>query len=124
MSRVFDNLLINAIKFSPDGGTVTVRILEEPGQVNVYVYDMGIGIPADKLDRLFDRFYRASDSEDKPIAGTGLGLSIVKAIIEAHAGIDRGVANRERAQLLQACLQVLSEAGHSHSANDRVRAHP
>ena len=86
LSRVFDNLLINAIKFSPDGGTVTVRIREEPGQVNVYVSDTGIGIPADKLDRLFDRFYRASESEDKPIAGTGLGLSIVKAIVEAHGG--------------------------------------
>ena len=86
LSRVFDNLLINAIKFSPDGGTVIVRIREDPGQVNVDVSDTGIGIPADKLDRLFDRFYRASESEDKPIAGTGLGLSIVKAIVEAHGG--------------------------------------
>lgn len=86
LPRILDNLLSNAIKFSPDGGRVTVRIYEEDDQINVYVSDTGIGIPPDKLERLFDRFYRAGEAGDKRIPGTGLGLSIVKAIVEAHGG--------------------------------------
>jgi signal transduction histidine kinase/CheY-like chemotaxis protein len=86
LPRVFDNLLSNAIKFSPDGGRVTVRVREEGEQINVYVSDTGIGIPPDKLERLFARFYRAGNPQGKRIAGTGLGLSIVKAIVEAHGG--------------------------------------
>lgn len=86
LPRVFDNLLSNAIKFSPNGGRVNVRIHEEDEQVNVYVSDTGIGIPPDKLERLFDRFYRGGESKGKRIPGTGLGLSIVKAIVEAHGG--------------------------------------
>lgn len=86
LPRIFDNLLSNAIKFSPDGGTVTVRIYEEGDRMNVYLSDTGIGIPPDKLEHLFSRFYRAGESEGKHIAGTGLGLSIVKAIVEAHGG--------------------------------------
>jgi two-component system NtrC family sensor kinase len=86
LPRVFDNLLSNAIKFSPDGGRITLRIQKEAEQINVYVSDTGIGIPRDKLEHLFARFYRASGSESRRIAGTGLGLSIVKAIVEAHGG--------------------------------------
>ncbi len=86
LARVFDNLLSNAIKFSPDGGTVTVHIREEAEQVNVYVSDTGIGIPPEKSERLFDRFYRAGESQGQRIPGTGLGLSIVRAIVEGHGG--------------------------------------
>ncbi len=86
LTRVFDNLLSNAIKFSPDGGTLTVRIHEERDKVDIYVSDTGIGIPADKIERLFHRFYRAGESDGKRIPGSGLGLSIVKAIVEAHGG--------------------------------------
>jgi len=86
LGRVCDNLLSNAIKFSPGGGLVTVRIREERDQVNVYISDTGIGIPPDKLEHLFGRFYRAGEAKAGPIAGTGLGLSIVKAIVEAHGG--------------------------------------
>jgi signal transduction histidine kinase/DNA-binding response OmpR family regulator len=86
LTRVFDNLLSNAIKFSPDGGKVTVRIQEECDQVNVYISDTGIGIPSDKLENLFSRFYRGREAIRKRIAGTGLGLAIVKAIVEAHGG--------------------------------------
>lgn len=87
LPRVFDNLLSNAIKFSPDGGKVAVRIVEESDQLKVFVSDTGIGIPSDRMERLFDRFYRAGESKKgKYIAGTGLGLSIVKAIVEAHGG--------------------------------------
>jgi signal transduction histidine kinase/CheY-like chemotaxis protein len=86
LSRVFDNLLSNAIKFSPYGGNVTVHIREERDLMNVYISDPGIGIPPDRLERLFDRFYRADVSEGKRIPGSGLGLSIVKAIVEGHGG--------------------------------------
>jgi signal transduction histidine kinase len=87
LPRVFDNLLSNAIKFSPDGGKVAVRIVEESDQLKVFVSDTGIGIPSDRMERLFDRFYRAGESKKgKYIPGTGLGLSIVKAVVEAHGG--------------------------------------
>lgn len=89
LPHVFDNLLSNAIKFSPHGGRVCVRIVEEQGQANVYISDTGIGIPADQLEHLFDRFYRvarADIAQGEPILGTGLGLSIAKAIVEAHGG--------------------------------------
>jgi two-component system NtrC family sensor kinase len=94
LSRVFDNLLSNAIKFSPYGGNVTVHIREEGDHINVYISDPGIGIPSDRLERLFDRFYRADVSEGKRIPGSGLGLSIVKAIVEVHGG-QMSVQSRE-----------------------------
>jgi two-component system NtrC family sensor kinase len=86
LPRVFDNLLSNAIKFSPDGGNITLSIRDEADQIKVHISDTGIGIPPDKLEHLFARFYRASGSEGRRIPGTGLGLSIVKAIVEAHGG--------------------------------------
>jgi signal transduction histidine kinase len=82
--RVFDNLLSNAIKFTPDGGKVTVHIFEEDDHVNVHISDTGIGIPPEKLEHLFSRFYRTGDV--KHATGTGLGLTIVKTIVEAHGG--------------------------------------
>jgi two-component system sensor histidine kinase VicK len=84
--QVFDNLLGNAIKFSPDGGTVTVRAEPEADRVLVIVEDQGIGIPEDQLDKIFDRFYQVDGSMTRRFGGTGLGLAIVKQIIEAHGG--------------------------------------
>ncbi len=86
INQVFDNLLGNAIKFSPEGGTITVRIREEDGFLRTEIVDTGIGIPADQLDRIFDRFYQVDGSMSRRFGGTGLGLSIVKSIIESHGG--------------------------------------
>lgn len=86
LGQVLDNLLNNALKFSDPGTTVTVRMCEEGEFVCTEVEDEGIGIPADKLERVFDRFYQVDGSTTRRFGGTGLGLAIVKQIVEAHGG--------------------------------------
>jgi signal transduction histidine kinase len=85
IEQVFNNLLGNALKFSPPGGTITVRVFPHEQSVRVEVADQGIGIPEDKLPRIFDRFYQV-DLEARQRGGVGLGLAICKQIIEAHGG--------------------------------------
>jgi signal transduction histidine kinase len=84
LAQLFDNLISNAIKFTPAGGSVTVRALPAGEHVVVEVEDSGIGIPADELPRLFDRFYRARSAKARNVGGTGLGLAIAKTIADAH----------------------------------------
>lgn len=84
LTQVFDNLISNAIKFTPEHGTVTVSLTRRDGLERLEVADNGVGVPADELPRLFDRFFRASTSA--VAQGTGLGLPIVKSIVEAHGG--------------------------------------
>jgi signal transduction histidine kinase len=84
--QVFDNLLSNAVKFSPDGGKVTVHIRDDGAYLRVEVSDTGIGIPKDKLKRIFERFYQVDNSLARRFGGMGLGLSITKQIVEAHGG--------------------------------------
>jgi signal transduction histidine kinase len=85
LTQMLDNLISNALKFTPEAGTVTVT-LSSDGDENVHleVADTGVGIPADEMEKLFDRFFRASTSA--VAAGTGLGLSIVKSIVDVHGG--------------------------------------
>jgi PAS domain S-box-containing protein len=85
--QVFDNLLSNAIKFTPDGGRVTVRVLEMGQRVRVEVSDTGVGIPANQLEKVFERFYQIDHGAPaRGVRGVGLGLSISKGIIAAHGG--------------------------------------
>jgi signal transduction histidine kinase len=84
--QVFDNLLGNAIKFSPNGGRVTVRAEPEADRVRLTVEDQGIGIPEDKVGRVFERFFQVDGSMTRRFGGAGLGLAIVKEIVEAHGG--------------------------------------
>ena len=86
IAQVLDNLLANAIKFSPQGGTIVVRVREVGDWLRTEVSDTGIGIPADKLPRVFERFYQVDGTSRRRFGGTGLGLAIVKQIIEAHGG--------------------------------------
>ncbi len=86
ISQVFDNLLANAIKFSLDGGTIRMRVREEGNFLRTEISDSGIGIPADQLTRIFDRFYQVDGSAQRRFGGAGLGLAIVKLIIESHGG--------------------------------------
>jgi signal transduction histidine kinase len=85
IEQVFNNLLGNALKFSPPDSTITVRVFPREQCVRVEVADQGIGIPEDKLPRIFDRFYQV-DLEARRRGGVGLGLAICKRIIEAHGG--------------------------------------
>ena len=82
--QVVVNLIDNAVKFSPSGGTVTVRLRDEGGELRLEVGDQGIGIAPDRAARIFERFYRAHD--DRGISGLGLGLYISKQIVELHGG--------------------------------------
>jgi PAS domain S-box-containing protein len=86
LAQVLDNLVSNAVKFTPQGGTVTVRLAAKDGAALIDVRDTGVGIPAAEQDRLFERFYRASTATERAIPGVGLGLTIAKAIVEAHEG--------------------------------------
>lgn len=86
LAQVFDNLLGNAIKFSNRGGTIIVRMFRQDADVRVEVQDCGIGIPADKHKRIFERFYQVDGTTTRRFGGAGLGLAICKQIIEAHHG--------------------------------------
>jgi len=86
LGQIFDNLLTNAIKFTPAGGEVAVRIMSASDTVSIEVADTGIGIPDVEQEQLFTRFFRASTATSRAIPGIGLGLTIVKAIVDAHRG--------------------------------------
>jgi PAS domain S-box-containing protein len=86
LGQLVDNFVSNAIKFTPAGGRVVVRVLEEGGSAVIEVSDTGMGIPDAEQDRLFERFFRTSTATAQAIQGTGLGLTISKAIAEAHGG--------------------------------------
>ncbi len=86
INQVFDNLLGNAIKFSQRGGTITIHVEALQDMVQLTVADTGVGIPADKLEKVFDRFYQVDGSATRRFGGAGLGLAIVRRIIEAHGG--------------------------------------
>ncbi len=84
LAQLLDNLVSNAVKFTPEGGSVTIRACGDGGTTVVEVTDTGAGIPPDDVPKVFDRFFRAPTAADVP--GTGLGLAISKAIVEAHGG--------------------------------------
>jgi two-component system phosphate regulon sensor histidine kinase PhoR len=86
IDQVLINLVDNAIKYSPPGSKVEVRVNSDGGEVQVDVVDTGIGIPAEDLDRVFERFYRVAKDRSRKVEGTGLGLAIAKNIIAAHHG--------------------------------------
>jgi PAS domain S-box-containing protein len=86
LTQVIINLLANAIKFTPQNGKITVISHDLTEQVKISVNDTGIGIPSDRLSRIFDRFYQIDSSAKRKYGGTGIGLSICKNIIEKHYG--------------------------------------
>ena len=84
--EAMENLISNAIKYTPDGGRICVRAFAQENQLHFNVEDNGIGIPKEHLPRIFETFYRAKQAGSEGIEGRGLGLSLVKTIIERHGG--------------------------------------
>ena len=115
--RTLDNLISNALKFTPTGGYITLRLEAEPENVVIAVEDTGIGIPQDQLPLIFKRFYQVDGSSSRRYGGTGLGLALVKSIIETHSGaidvqseVDVGTTFTIRLPTLDSSACPLSEA--------------
>lgn len=86
ITQVLDNIISNALKYSPSGGTITVKLVVFHDSLEVKIFDQGVGIPKQNLHRIFDRFYRVDKARARYIGGTGLGLAIAKEMVEAHNG--------------------------------------
>ncbi|HOT90010.1 MAG TPA: ATP-binding protein [Anaerolineae bacterium] len=86
LEQVLDNLVSNAIKYSPRGGEVRIKGEATPVEVILSVSDQGVGIPLEDQERIFDRFYRVENPETRAVSGTGLGLYLTRAIVRAHGG--------------------------------------
>ena len=110
LAQVLDNLVSNALKFTPEGGTVEVSTKLNGNHVSVEVSDTGIGIPVADQPRLFERFFRSSVADDQAIPGTGLGLAIVKAIVEAHKGEIEIDSKEGRGTTIRVDLPLAAEA--------------
>jgi two-component system, OmpR family, sensor histidine kinase VicK len=86
ITQVLDNIISNALKYSPEGGTITFKALEKSGYIEISVSDQGLGIPKENLEKIFERFYRVDKARTRQMGGTGLGLAIAKEMISAHGG--------------------------------------
>ena len=101
MEEIFNNLITNAINYSPEGGRVTITANSIGEYMEIKVEDTGVGIPSEELPKIFDRFYRVKHPKTRQVTGTGLGLAIVKGVVEAHHGtidvqsiVDKGTTFR------------------------------
>ncbi|HEY3416252.1 MAG TPA: ATP-binding protein [Armatimonadota bacterium] len=87
LDQIITNLLSNAIKYSPSGGVITVRAVDEGTQFCISVSDQGMGIPAEHLEKIFQRFHRVHSGDSQRVGGTGIGLFLTKNLVDAHGGI-------------------------------------
>jgi PAS domain S-box-containing protein len=129
LGQVVENLVSNAIKFTPRGGRIAVRAGREEDHAVLAVTDTGIGIPPEECDRLFERMFRAAEAERRHIQGTGLGLTIVKAIVDAHDGsiaveseLGRGTTFLVTLPLLRAAVPGPQPAGKDGQQNGGGRS--
>jgi len=86
LTQVIDNIISNALKYSPQGGRVTFRVKILDNQIEISISDQGLGIPKENLEKVFERFYRVDKARTRRLGGTGLGLAIAKEMIAAHGG--------------------------------------
>ncbi|MDI2586425.1 cell wall metabolism sensor histidine kinase WalK [Psychrobacillus sp. NEAU-3TGS] len=86
LTQVLDNIISNAMKYSPDGGNIRFGVAEQDHVLTVMISDEGMGIPSENVNRIFDRFYRVDRARARSMGGTGLGLAIAREMIEAHGG--------------------------------------
>ena len=107
--QVLNNLLENAIKYSPGGGQITVTCEDEGDFVKVSVADQGQGIPSEFLERIFDRFFQADGASTRMTGGSGLGLAIAKGIVEAHHGTIWAESTQGQGSLFRFTLPILRD---------------
>jgi two-component system phosphate regulon sensor histidine kinase PhoR len=86
LDQIISNLLDNAIRYTPDGGTISIRLSRTEVSARLEIEDTGIGIPAKDLENIFQRFYRVDKARSRALGSTGLGLSIVKHLVQAMNG--------------------------------------
>ena len=86
VKRMILNLLDNAVKYTPEGGEISLALEKQNGNAEIVVRDNGIGISEQDQQRVFDRFYRVDKARSRALGGAGLGLAIVRSIVEAHGG--------------------------------------
>ena len=86
LTQVMDNIISNALKYSPDGGNIRFGFTVHDNMLRVMISDDGMGIPKENVGRIFDRFYRVDRARARSMGGTGLGLAIAREMIEAHGG--------------------------------------
>lgn len=115
MTQVLDNILSNAIKYSPDGGTITCRVVKKNHQLLVSVADEGMGISYERLEKIFERFYRADKSRTRELGGTGLGLAISKELVEAHQGKIWATSREGKGTTIFFTLPLMSKKRREHN---------
>lgn len=113
LRRVLDNLLGNAIKYTPEGGTITVRLRQEGEHVALEVSDTGVGIPPDQLERIFERFYQVENAARQEQSGIGLGLALVKEIVEVYGGRVMVESQMGEGTTFTALLPIYADPGES-----------
>jgi len=111
MEEILNNLISNAINYSPEGGRTRVTARSAGEFVEIKVADTGVGIPAAELPRIFEKFYRVKHPKTRQVTGTGLGLSIVKGIVEAHRGKIEVESVPDQGTTFTVLLPVIKEEG-------------
>lgn len=126
LGRVLRNLLDNAIRFSPEGGLVSILDHSEDGVIRIQVVDEGCGFPDSFIPQAFDRFSQADDARSRP-GGAGLGLAIARTLLQAHdgaIGIKAGPGGRVRVKLPRASAPAASSEGHAHRGSNQTTVTP
>ncbi|WP_411954341.1 cell wall metabolism sensor histidine kinase WalK [Alkalibacillus sp. S2W] len=107
ITQVLDNIISNAMKYSPEGGQIQVKVDVQKHHIVTKVTDEGVGIPDEKIDKIFDRFYRVDKARTRQLGGTGLGLAIAKEIIEAHDGTIRAESRENQGTTISFRLPLM-----------------
>jgi two-component system phosphate regulon sensor histidine kinase PhoR len=110
MGEIFNNLISNAVNYSPEGGDVIVTAQGLGEYIEIKVKDTGVGIAPEELPKIFDKFYRVKNPKTRQVMGTGLGLAIVKGVVEAHHGTVEVESVVDQGTTFRILLPVIAES--------------